>query len=103
MRRHPNSANRTPKDVSAASARIFYVWWIVSGIKDGLKIPKRKFNGDEIGFYMLKLAKQVIAKKGSRDVMMVESSNFKKKITEFCFSADGYCFPPDISLQFQRL
>ncbi|XP_039438538.1 uncharacterized protein LOC120419773 isoform X2 [Culex pipiens pallens] len=116
MRRHPSIAIRTPEGVSAASARVsendlrgWYRSVLAYGglhpeILEALKDPTRKINGDEIGFYMYKLAKKVLAKKGSRDVMLVETGDPKKNITVlFCFSADGFCFPPDIILPYNRL
>ncbi|EDS43606.1 conserved hypothetical protein [Culex quinquefasciatus] len=116
MRRHPSIAIRTPEGVSAASARVsendlrgWYRSVLAYGglhpeILEALKDPTRKINGDEIGFYMYKLAKKVLAKKGSRDVMLVETGDPKKnKTVLFCFSADGFCFPPDIILPYNRL
>ncbi|XP_038104036.1 uncharacterized protein LOC119765030 [Culex quinquefasciatus] len=70
---------------------------------EAMKDPQRKVNGDEIGFYLFHLAKKVLAKRGSRDVMMVEAGDPKKNITVlFCFSADGDYFPPIVVLPYER-
>lgn len=116
MRRHPDIAVRKPEGVTAASARVseddlrgwYRTIWdyaeLHPEILEALMDPKRNVNGDEIGFYLFKMARKVLAKKGDRDVVMVESGDPKKNVTVlFCFSADGYCFPPDIVLPYKRL
>lgn len=114
MRRHPDLSLRTPEAVTAASSKVtekdirnwfqnVFSYLVDNNLTDVLLDPARVLNGDETGFSLNPVPKQVIAAKGKKDISFVESTNSKQNITVmFSFAANGNVLPPDVIINQKR-
>ena len=102
--RVPESLGRASANVSEANLRNWFKnvenFLEQKGLSDLLKQPSRIFNIDESGFQLNPKPKKVLAKKGQRNVYIVEASNPKENITAtYNICADGTMVPPMITFQ----
>lgn len=77
---------------------------VKNGLEEIFNDPARIINADETGFSLNPSPTRVLAKKGTKNVPIVEANNAKQNITVlYCFSADGHVFPPQVILAYKRL
>ncbi|XP_065092179.1 uncharacterized protein LOC135713030 [Ochlerotatus camptorhynchus] len=115
MRRNPGFSLRTPESITTASARVsegnIRGWfsmtkdWIEKNdVSEILLDASRVWNGDETSFYLHPKTREVIARKGSRNVYEVEQAAGKQNFTVmFSFSAAGAVVTPQVILPGQRV
>lgn len=114
MNRHPELSIRAPESVTAASSKVsekdirnwfrsVYNYLEDNKLTDILNDPTRILNGDETGFSLNPVPKQVIGTVGNKNVSFVETTCSKLNVTVmFSFSADGFVIPPDVILPRKR-
>lgn len=111
MQRHPEISLRTPQAVTKASAKVsegdirrffekIFGWIDSKGFSHCLDDAARFLNCDETGFQLNPPPDKVFAKKGSKNVNYIESSNPKSRISAmYTFGADGHSYKPQLIMR----
>lgn len=111
LKRHKDVTFRVPEALTRASANVsennLRNWFknVESFLEnkgniDLLQQPSRIFNIDESGFQLNPKPKKVLAKRGQKNVYIVEASSPKENVTAtYNICADGSMVPPMITFQ----